>query len=93
MELVNAKYKRHIFVCINDKEEGECCSKKNSNEILKLLRDYVNQNGLMSLYNITKTKCLGHCNEGPTIVINPEGYIFKKVTLEDTKKIIKEFLN
>ena len=91
MELVNAKYKRHIFVCINDRETGECCFKKDSEKILWLLRDHVNQKGLMSLYNITKTKCLGHCNEGPTIAIYPEGYIFKKVSLEDTKKIIKEF--
>ena len=93
MELVDAKYKRHIFVCINDKEEGECCAKKNSEKILRILRDHVNQNGLMGVYNITKTKCLGHCNEGPTIAIYPEGYIFKKVSLEDTEKIIKEFLN
>lgn len=92
MELINQKYKRHIFVCINEKEQEECCSKKNSNEILRILREHVNQNGLMSLYNITKTKCLGHCNEGPTIAVYPEGYIFKKVTIEDTKKIINEFL-
>ena len=93
MELVDAKYKRHIFVCINDREAEECCFKKDAEKILRILRDHVNQNGLMSLYNITKTKCLGHCNEGPTIAIYPEGYIFKKVSLEDTKKIIKEFLN
>ncbi len=93
MELVNAKYKKHIFVCINDKEQGECCAKKNSEQILKILREHINQNGLIGIYNITKTKCLGHCNEGPTIAVYPEGYIFKKVSIEDTKKIIKEFLN
>lgn len=93
MELVNAKYKRHIFVCINDREVGEACAKRDSEKILSILRYHVNQNGLMGIYNITKTKCLGHCNEGPTIAIYPEGYIFKKVSLEDTKKIIKEFLN
>ena len=92
MELVNQKYKRHIFVCINERENEECCAQKQSNEILKILRDHVNRNGLLSLFNITKTKCLGHCNEGPTIAIYPEGLIFKKVTLEDTKKIIQEFL-
>lgn len=93
MELIQKKYKKHIFVCINDKEEGECCAKKDSNEILRILREHVNNNGLMHIYNITKTKCLGHCNEGPTIVIYPEGLFFRKVTIEDTKKIIKEFLN
>ena len=93
MELVNVRYKRHIFVCINDKEQGECCAKKDSEKILKILREHVNENGLMGIYNITKTKCLGHCNEGPTIAVYPEGLIFKKVTLEDTEKIIREFLN
>ena len=93
MELVNAKYKRHIFVCINDREEGDSCAKKDSEKILKILREHVNQNGLMSLYNITKTKCLGHCSEGPTIAIYPEGLIFKKVSIDDAKKIINEFLS
>ncbi|MEK6936456.1 MAG: (2Fe-2S) ferredoxin domain-containing protein [Nanoarchaeota archaeon] len=92
MELVDKKYKRHIFVCINDKENEECCAKKNSEQILKILRQHVNENGLMSLYNITKTKCLGHCLEGPTIAVYPEGLIFKKVSIEDTQKIINEFL-
>jgi len=78
MELVNQKYKRHVFVCINEREIEECCAKKDSTEILRILREHVNKNGLMSLYNITKTKCLGHCSEGPTIAIYPEGLIFKK---------------
>ncbi len=103
MELVPAKYERHIFVCINDKwkidEQGEsvlvedCCAKRGSEQILKRLREHVNSKGLMHKYNITKTKCLGHCKEGPTIAVYPEGFIFKKVSLEDTDKIIKEFLS
>lgn len=92
MELIDKKYKRHIFVCINDKENEECCAKRNSNEILRILREHVNKNGLMGLYNITKTKCLGHCLEGPTIAIYPDGLFFKKVSIDDTKKIIEEFL-
>ncbi len=92
MELIPKKYKRHIFVCINDKEEGDCCAKRDSEKILKILREHINQNSLMSTYNVTKTKCLGHCLEGPTIAIYPEGLFFKKVTVEDAKNIIGEFL-
>jgi (2Fe-2S) ferredoxin len=92
MEQIELKYKRHVFVCINERDEGESCGKKEGNEILRILREHVNSNGLMSLFNITKTKCLGHCNFGPTIAIYPEGIIFRKVSLEDTKKIINDYL-
>lgn len=86
------RYKRHIFVCINDREVGDCCAKRNGEEILKILRDHINKNGLVGKFNITKTKCLGHCSEGPTIAVYPDGKIFKKVSVADTKRIIDEFL-
>ena len=93
MEIVDKKYKRHIFVCINEREVGDCCAEKNSQEILRLLREHINNNGLVGVFNVTKTKCLGHCAEGPTIAVYPEGLIFKKVAVEDTKKIIDDFLS
>lgn len=92
MELVDKKYKRHIFVCINERDVGDCCAKRNSTEILRILREHINNNGLVGQFNVTKTKCLGHCAEGPTIAIYPEGLIFKKVSIDDTKRIIDEFL-
>ena len=74
MELVNAKYARHIFVCVNERENKEDCSNKNSAEILRILREHINKNSLVAKYNITKTKCLGHCADGPTIAIYPDGH-------------------
>ena len=93
MELVPVKYERHIFVCVNDREEGDCCAKRNSHEILKTLRDHINKNGLFHKYNVSKSKCLGHCAFGPTIAVYPDGFIFRRVTMDDTKKIIEEFLS
>ncbi len=92
MELVQAKYERHIFVCVNERSEGDCCAGRDSEMILNMLRDHVNRNGLFHKYNITKSKCLGHCAYGPTIAVYPDGLIFRRVTLDDTKKIIDEFL-
>ncbi len=91
MELINAKYNCHIFVCVNERETGDCCSNKGI-EILQILREHINKNGLVAKYNVTKTKCLGHCAQGPVIAIYPQGFIFKKVSINDTKKIIDEFL-
>jgi len=92
MERLDLKYKRHVFVCINERDEGESCGKKEGHDILRILREHVNSNGLVGVFNITKTKCLGHCNFGPTLAIYPEGIIYRKVTLEDTKEIIEKYL-
>ena len=92
MEEIDVRYKRHIFVCLNKKDEGECCSNKDSEEILLKLRKHVNENGLMHIYNVSKSLCLGHCLNGPTIAIYPDGKILRKVSLNDVDKIIKEYL-
>ncbi len=92
MEEVPVRYERHIFVCVNEREQGDSCGKRGSDEILRLLRDHINLNGLVGKYNVTKTRCLGHCAFGPTIAIYPDGKIMRKVTIQDTKKIIKEYL-
>ena len=34
MEEIDIKYKRHVFVCLNEREEGECCKGKEAEEIL-----------------------------------------------------------
>ena len=92
MELVPTKYERHIFVCVNDREQGDACFKRGSENIVKALREHINKNSLFHRYNVSKSKCLGHCAFGPTIAIYPDGLIFRKVTKEDTKEIIEKFL-
>ena len=93
MEELNVKYKRHIFVCLNNREEGESCSEKDSEEILMKLRSHINENGLVHKYNVSKSLCLGHCLNGPTIAIYPDGIILRKVSLKDVDEIIKNYLS
>jgi len=92
MEEVEVKYKRHIFVCLNKREDKENCFDRESEKILLKLRDHVNSKGLMHSFNISKSLCLGHCLNGPTVAIYPDGKILRKVTLEDVDKIIEEYL-
>ncbi len=93
MQQLQVKYKRHIFVCLKERENEECCSKNNSEEIFTRLRNHINENGLMHTFNVSKSLCLGHCNEGPTIAIYPDGIILRKVSLEDVDKIIEIYLS
>jgi len=89
MEITKLNYKKHVFVCCNNREEGECCSNVGGEEIYYKLKKIVNENGLTSSVYITRTKCLGFCNnKGTTIVIYPEGKWFLKVKEEEIDNII-----
>ncbi len=94
MEQIPVKYERHIFVCVNERKDGkDCCASRESIYILKALRDHINKNALFHKFNVSKSLCLGHCSEGPTIAIYPDGKLFKKVSMKDVPEIIESYLS
>ena len=93
MQQIHNRPLKHILVCTNEREqEKECCSHVQGYEIFRELKDWVKLNGLSSKIWITRTGCLGFCNNtGATIVIYPEQLWFKEVRKEETQKI-KDFI-
>ena len=94
MEAVsNLAYKKHVFVCVNDLEEDKaCCKKVEGYETFKELKRFVIENGLVKDVWVTKTGCLGFCNDvGCTIAIYPEKVWFMQTKKEDLEKL-KEFI-
>jgi len=88
MEQLKLNYQKHVLVCINDRESGDCCSKVKGNEVFSEIKSWVVNSGLSSRIWVTRTKCLGFCNDvGTTIVIYPEQKWFTKVTLDDIELI------
>ena len=86
-------YKKHIFVCVNEREEDKsCCKEVKGYEIFRALKDFVINNGLASSVWVTKTGCLGFCNDvGCTIVVYPDKVWFMQTTENDLEKI-KDFM-
>jgi len=84
---------KHILVCTNERETGkECCSHVMGYEIFRELKDWTKSNGLSSKVWVTRTGCLGFCNNvGATIVIYPDQLWFKEVKKEEVQKI-KDFI-
>lgn len=84
--------KHHIFVCQNvrppDASKG-CCSGRGSEALFDELRRHVRETFSGDEVRVTKSGCLGPCEEGPNIVIYPEGVWYHKVHLEDIDAIIK----
>ena len=95
MQQLQSKPIKHILVCANEREHGkDCCAHVEGYEIFHELKDFVKANGLSSSVWITRTGCLGFCNNiGATIVIYPEQLWFTEVKKEDIGKIKDYILN
>ena len=86
-------YKRHVFVCVNEREEEKSdCKKVKGHEVFMELKGFVLKNGLARDVWVTKTGCLGFCNDvGTTIVVYPDKIWFMQTTEQDLDKV-KEFI-
>ena len=93
----NMPYKRHVLVCVNERDNGKsCCKHVNGFESFAALKEFVRSNGLVNDIWVTKTGCLGFCNDtGCTIAVYPEKVWFleaKDGDLEDIKRFISRDL-
>ncbi len=88
------KYRQHYFVCINQRPPfaKQSCGQQNSNQIYAKLRDEVEKRNLKDEIKVTGSTCLGACEDGPTIVVYPEGIWYKGVTEEDVNEIVESHM-
>ena len=69
------QFRKHVFVCTNQRgaeNSRECCSSKNSLELLTRLKRGARAAGLDDV-RVNKSGCLDNCEYGPSCVIYPEG--------------------
>ena len=86
------KYDNHIFICVNERLENltkKSCS-MNGAVIREKFVEELKKNDLYFKVRANKSGCLGMCNNGPIVVIYPEGIWYSNVTVEDVPIIIKE---
>ncbi len=88
-------YHKHVFFChnIRDLKEGEstkpCCGKQVD---VKALREYARKKLKhlgVSAIRTTLAGCMGRCNEGPVLVIYPDGVWYKYASEQDIDDIIQ----
>ena len=54
-----------------------------------LLQEEVEKRDLLNEVKVTGCGCLGPCEEGPIMVVYPEGTWYKKVTADDVSEIVE----
>jgi (2Fe-2S) ferredoxin len=88
-------YQRHVFFCTNKRDNGSACC---ANHDAQAVRDYAKARikalGLSGKgrIRINSAGCLDRCEEGPIIVVYPEGVWYTYVDQQDVDEIIQEHL-
>lgn len=88
-------YKYHVFFCTNLREDGaRCCGASGG----QAMRDYAKKkikaldlNG-KGKCRINSAGCLDRCDEGPLLVVYPEGTWYTYVDKDDIDEILHEHL-
>jgi len=73
----------HILVCMSFRglEPKGKCIKKGAAELLQYLESEIADRGLNAF--LSSTGCLQFCDQGPVMVIYPQGYWYGGITDED----------
>lgn len=88
-------YRYQMFFCINQKAEAKACC---ANHQAQAMRDYAKSKlKKLGLHHVgacraNTTSCLGRCDEGPILVIYPEGVWYSYKTHHDIDLIIEQHI-
>ncbi len=88
-------YERHIFFCLNQRENGEnCCAMHGAQAAFDHCKKRVKSEGLNGpgKVRVNKAGCLDRCAGGPVAVVYPEGVWYSYVDEEDIDEIVDSHL-
>ena len=88
-------YERHIFFCLNQRKPGEdCCADHRAQEAYQRCKSQVKAQGLSGAgkVRVNQAGCLDRCEEGPVLVVYPEGTWYTYVDNHDIDEIIDQHL-
>ncbi|MBI3543623.1 MAG: (2Fe-2S) ferredoxin domain-containing protein [Deltaproteobacteria bacterium] len=85
-------YEAHLFICTNRREKGECCASKGSAELRDKLKALVKSAHpeWKGRVRVNASGCLGHCEQGITAVLYPEGKWLTGLQATDLAVLEKE---
>jgi len=86
-------FRHHVFVCTQPKAEGvTSCPSSGSIDVLGALQGELGKQGLSSDVQVSSCGCLGLCDEGPVMIVYPEGVWYRKLTPADVPEIVTSHL-
>lgn len=80
-------YRSHVLVCVDPD-----CLKKGAQEVMDALNDELAAQGLAEEVQVLETSRIGGCDEGPELMVYPEGIHYSNLTPDDMAYIVDEHL-
>ena len=88
-------YKKHVFICTNQRDDGRpCCAERGAvaaQKHAKARLKALDMNGAGKI-RVNQSGCLDRCEEGPVMVVYPEGVWYTYVDTADIDDIIDPHL-
>ena len=88
-------YEHHVFICMNQREGGRpCCADRGAQAAQQHAKQRIKQLNLngQGKVRINQSGCLDRCEEGPVMVIYPQGTWYTYVDNDDIDEIIDSHL-
>ncbi len=88
-------YQHHVFFCVNRRDDGSaCCANRGSQEVRDYAKERLKALGMhgKGKVRVNNAGCLDRCEEGPIIVIYPQGTWYTYVDKHDVDEIIDRHL-
>lgn len=88
-------FDKHVFFCTNQRANGEtCCASHGANDLRAYAKDKVKALGLAGegKVRINSAGCLDRCDQGPVMVVYPEGIWYTYVDKDDLDEIVESHL-
>ena len=93
MELKALPYRKTVFVCTNKRDGGRvaCANEGRDGEaICEALKHAVKEAGLKKQIRVARSGCLDLCEQGPNVLLYPDGEWLSGVALADVPALIKK---
>ena len=89
-------YQHHVFFCMNERDDGSrpSCGKQGAKEAQKHAKSRIKALGMNcpGQVRINQAGCMERCEEGPVVVVYPEGVWYTYVDTTDIDEIIDSHL-
>ena len=89
------RFRHHVFICENkrpdDDQRGSCCA-RGSEAVRQAFKEELSRRGLKGEIRANGAGCLDACNQGPSVVVYPEGVWYGRVTAADVAEIVERHL-
>lgn len=87
-------FRFHLFICTQQKPEGvTSCPASGSFAVLEAMDREIQRRNLTNNVQLTTCGCVGLCDEGPMIVVYPEGAWYRHVQASDVSEIVEKHLS